>query len=413
MSHLPIPSLVPMEIVKGVDTGRETRTRAGDGVGSTPKVALFTDSDVFAGTERHILDLAEGLRELGVLVQIACPVPSPLAEMARGRKLTVMAIEKGGPIDLGAIRKLGALFRSGELDLVHAHNGRTALSSVLAAAWAGNGCSVFTQHFVEPGRMRCGRIQRFLKAVVHRFVNRRIDRFIAISAAVREAMLARADAPLERIATVPNGIPQPDIASFQNPAAMRAQFGIAENAPLVACVARLELEKDIPSLIGAMECLAVTNPELRCVIAGDGSQREVLERQVENSRLARNVIMAGFRPDAMAVINACDVFVLPSPAEPFGLVVLEAMALGKPVVAINNGGPVEIVVQDETGILVPASNPNALASAIRKLIESPNEAASMGRAGQRRMQERFSQSRMAREIMSAYESALLVAARKS
>ena len=182
-----------MKTVQNIDTASNTRPHIADNAARVPKVALFTDSDVFAGTERHVLDLAEGLRDLGAFVQVACPSPAPLAEISRGREIPVLAIPKGGLMDWVAIRKLRALFRSGELDLVHAHNGRTALSSVLAKSWAGTGCCIFTQHFVEPGRLKCGRIQRGVKALVHRFVNRRIDRFIAISAAVRDAMVARVD----------------------------------------------------------------------------------------------------------------------------------------------------------------------------------------------------------------------------
>ena len=402
-----------MKTVQNIDTASNTRPHIADNAARVPKVALFTDSDVFAGTERHVLDLAEGLRDLGAFVQVACPSPAPLAEISRGREIPVLAIPKGGLMDWVAIRKLRALFRSGELDLVHAHNGRTALSSVLAKSWAGTGCCIFTQHFVEPGRLKCGRIQRGVKALVHRFVNRRIDRFIAISAAVRDAMVARADAALERITLVPNGIPKPDIASFPSPAAMRSQLGIEESAPLVVCVARLEVEKDIPSLIEAIGYLVTFHPGIRCAIVGDGSLREELERQIEASKLKRNIILTGFRADAMAVVNAGDVFVLPSLAEPFGLAVVEAMALGKPVVATGSGGPLEIVVQQETGILVPVSNPRALADAMRRVLQSPIEAALMGRAGRCRMEEHYSQSRMSREIAAVYESAMMAAEPKN
>ena len=401
-----------MDAVKSSDTEGRAEEKFANMVVPELKVALFTDADVFAGTERHILDLAVGLREFGVLIHIACPVPSPLAEIAHEKGFPVLTISKGGAIDLGAVCKLRSLFRSGEVDLVHAHNGRTALSSILAACWAGAGCVVFTQHFVEPGHLKCARIQRFLKSLVHRFVNRKINRFIAVSAAVREAMLLRADAPLERIATIPNGIPQPDIASFPSPASLRAQLGIDEKAPLVACVARLEMEKDIPCLFDAMESLTATNPGLRCVIVGEGSLKKKLERRLETSKLGQSVIMTGFRSDAMAVIHACDVFVLPSPIEPFGLVVLEAMALGKAVVAINNGGPAEVVVHERTGLLVPKSDPTALARAIRRLIESPIERNLMGLAGKCRLQEHFSETQMARETASVYKSALQAAEMK-
>lgn len=367
---------------------------------------LFTDSDAFAGTERHILDLAHGLRESGVCVRIACPDSSPLANRARNADLTVFPVPKCGKIDYHAARKIAALFQSGEIDLVHAHNGRTAIAAVLGVWLAGIGCTVFTQHFVQPGRLRAGPIQRAAKAVVHRFVNKRIDHFIAISSAVRDAMLSRADAPSDRISTILNGISMPNIQQLQSPESLRSSFGIDSGNSLVVCVARLEVEKDIESLVEAMKVLIKETPELRCIIVGEGSQRINLECQIRDAKLEKQVLMTGFREDSIACINAGDIFVLPSPAEPFGLVLLEAMAMGKPVVAIRKGGPTEIVVDGATGLLVPEAEPAALIDAIRVLCNAPRESARLGGAGRIRFEEKFSARRMAEETISVYEIAL-------
>ena len=126
------------------------------------RVALFTDSDVFAGTESYIFDLGRGLRDLGVEVRIACPTPSVLAERAGGEAFSILPIPKGGLIDREAIRTLSGLLRAGEIDVVHANNGRTMLSSAMAVARAGKGASIATQHFLEPDHVT----RRGLKAVL-------------------------------------------------------------------------------------------------------------------------------------------------------------------------------------------------------------------------------------------------------
>src|SRR4051812_4058273 len=118
---------------------------------TSPKVLLFTDADVFAGTERHMLDLAQGLRDEGVKVTIACPKPAILADYAVAHGFPVLTIQKGGLIDWPAIRILRRLLKSGHIDVVHAHNGRTALSAALAVHLARQGRCVQTQHFLEPG----------------------------------------------------------------------------------------------------------------------------------------------------------------------------------------------------------------------------------------------------------------------
>jgi len=99
---------------------------------SGPRIVLFTDADVFAGTERHMLDLARGVRAEGVSVALACPFPAALEEAARKEKLPVLTIQKRGLVDLAAVRTLVRLLRAGDVDIVHAHNGRTALAAALA-----------------------------------------------------------------------------------------------------------------------------------------------------------------------------------------------------------------------------------------------------------------------------------------
>jgi len=376
------------------------------------RVALFTDADEFAGTERHILALAEGLREGGeAAVQIACLVPSALAERARESGLPIIAIQKRGMIDLPAIRILRKMLAAGELDLVHSHNGRSTFSAALAVACAQTGSCVATQHFLEPARLKSTGVKRMIRTVAHRWTNSRVNHVLAISEAVRDAMVSRRDAPPEKITVVPNGISEPPLDSMTSHEAIRAEFGIAKDAPLIVCVARIEREKDIPSLVAAMAIVAASDPEARCLIVGHGAQQAALSRQILDAGLERVVTLTGFRSNAMAFIRAADLFVLPSLAEPFGLVILEAMALGKPVVATAMGGPLEIVVSGETGVLVPPSAPGELADAIRRLLADPAARAAMGRNGRRRFEERFTAARAARETLLVYKR-VLDAARK-
>ena len=122
------------------------------------------------------------------------------------------------------------------------------------------------------------------------------------------------------------------------------------------------------------------------------------------SELALNgsVQLLGFRNDAHALMCAADVVVLPSLAEPFGLVILEAMALGRPVVATRAGGPMEIIVDGGTGLLAKPSDPVSLASVLLRLLGCPEEAARMGAAGRLRFQERYQSCHMAEATLQVY-----------
>lgn len=366
-----------------------------------PSVLLLTDSDVFAGTERHILELALGLRELGVPVRIGCPSPAVLGARAAESGVPTVTIQKGGLYDRAAIRTLSRLLVSGEIDVIHAHNGRTGLSAAVSTSRCG-GASIVTQHFIAPGRTRQSFLKRTLGAAAHRWTNARIAHFIAISGAVRDAMLARDDARPERITSVPNGISPPGIPATEA-SRIRAEFGVAAGTPLVVCIARLEREKDIRTLIAAMKHVLAQQPEARCLIVGAGAERAALQSQIDVLGLDGKVSLAGFRGDSLAFAAAADVFVLPSLAEPFGLAMLEAMSLGRPVIAVSEGGPREIVVDGETGRLVPPSDERMLGRAIAALIADRSARERMGAAGLARYEAHYTTARMASATLAVYQ----------
>lgn len=369
------------------------------------KVVLFTDADVFAGTERHMLDLGRGLQDAGASVRIACPVPSVLNEKAPAYGIGILPIAKAGIIDLGAISSLRRLLTEGSVDVIHSHNGRTALTSALAVRLAGRGVAIATQHFLEPGRLSRRGPAAWASRIAHGWVNRNTRQFIAISEAARAGMLERGD-DAKKITVVPNGISNPESETLADPVEVRRGLGIDAAAPLVVCAARLEREKDVSSLIAAMARVREGMPSARCVVAGDGALADALRQQIRTAGLESTVQLLGFRSDVLALMNAADVFVLPSIAEPFGLVILEAMALGKPVVATRAGGPMEIVVDGTTGLLVEPRQAEAMAQAISRLLSQPEERKRFGSAGLQRFDENYTAQRMAGQLLGVYQQAL-------
>lgn len=367
------------------------------------RVLLFTDSDAFSGTERHILDLAEFLPQHGATATIACPAPSPLADEAAAAGLETLGIPKAGLVDRNAIRQLRLALAERRFDLIHAHNGRTAL----AAAMAG-GPAVASQHFLAPDHtQRRGPLGMAYRGA-HHWVNRRVRHHIAISGAVREEMMKRGDVPSERVTVVPNGVQAPSPEKLASVVEVRRELKVPAGTPLVVCVARLEREKNILSLVDAIHAVRLAFPSVRCVVAGEGSRRAALEERIRELYLEKNFQLLGFRSDALSLVHAGDVFVLPSLAEPSGLAILEAMALGKAVIATRAGGPIEIVQDEVTGLLVPPSDPAALAGAIHRLIVDDAERAKMGRSGAQRFRERYTASDMARGTAEVYRKVLAV-----
>jgi glycosyltransferase involved in cell wall biosynthesis len=164
--------------------------------------------------------------------------------------------------------------------------------------------------------------------------------------------------------------------------------------------------KDVETPIGATGHVVAECPAAHCIVAGTGSQKEYLHKTIERLHLSNSVHLLGYRPDALALINAGDLFILPSLADPFGLVLLEAMALGKPVVATAAGGPLEIVVPGCTGLLVPPSHPQDLACALLALLSDVHMRREMGHNGYQRFQQRFTARQMAQATLDIYQRAV-------
>jgi len=368
-----------------------------------PRVCLFTDSDVFAGTESHILDLAQGLRALGAATMIAAPLPSALATRAEPLGIRVLPIPKGGLVDLNAVRTFRRLLVDGQLDVIHAHNGRTALAAALAIRAAGCGKAVATQHFLEPNHVHHTGFKGQLSRFAHEWVARHIQAHIAISRAVQHSMLQRKEAPAARICVVLNGISPPNRAALLPESTARRNAGVPPHAPLLVCMARLEREKNIGCLVAAMAKVRDLHPDAQCLILGDGFLRPALQKQIDTAGVGDNVRLMGFRSDALSILAAADIFVLPSLAEPFGLSIVEAMALSKPVIATNAGGPPEIVEHQRTGLTVKPNDPGDLADAISRLIANPDFRRELAGNGYARYREHFTSDRMARRMLAVYQ----------
>jgi len=366
------------------------------------RVLLLTDADVFAGTERHILSLACALRGEAIDVLIGCPFPSLLADEAKRAGIEIVPIAKRGFVDWRAARILRGVAQSQRISIIHAHNGRTALAAAIGLRGLSHPRLVVTQHFLDPAHARRRGPAACLSGIAHRWMNARIDRVIAISRAVADSIQRRGDVEARRVAVIHNGIPD-CAAEVRKPAGqVRRELGIQANAPLIVCAARLEPEKDVGTLILAMQKLRSEQPEIQCVIAGRGSLADRLSAQIKSLGLENHVHLHGFTSDVPSLIGAADVLALPSLAEPFGLVILEAMALGKPVVATRAGGPVEIVEDGATGLLVPPSDAPALAAAIGHLIRDRDAADNMGRQGRARYQAHFTAAAMAAATANVY-----------
>jgi glycosyltransferase involved in cell wall biosynthesis len=371
-------------------------------VQTSPKVLLLTDADVWAGTERHMLDLAVALKAQGLSVSLAAPQKSVLHSHCKTHQIKFVAIEKNGQLDFRAIRHLAHLLRTRKIDIIHAHNGRTQLSAAIAVTLARRGKVVFTQHFITPFHSQLGGPKAQVYRRVHAAISKKTEKVVAISEAVQKSMLERYPTARAKIVVVHNGINDPQSSTIQSAESVRLQWDIPQSVPFFACAARLEQEKEISVLLEAFSIVLKKHPEAQLRIAGEGNLEQDLKQQIERLGIAGNVRLVGFLSDAISFFAAADVVVLPAPAEPFGLVFLEAMGLEKPVLACAGGAAPEIIIEGNTGLLVTPSDATQMASAIEKLIEQPETIKQFGKNGRERFLSDFTRERMAQKTMNMY-----------
>ena len=370
------------------------------------RIGLFTDRLNFAGTERHMLDLACALTAEGAEVEILCPPGALLAERAarEGVPCFPLACETKFSL-LSALPPLRRAARAGRWQVLHTHNGRTTLLAALALSGGNATALATTQHFVHPARTKRRGVIAWISKGIHGAVGRRVDQVVAISEAVREAAVARENAVTGKISVVLNGIRDPAAGTLTGPEAIRRALGVETGIPLVVCLSRLDAEKNLEVLIEAMGAVAAAIPQAVCVVAGAGGEQAKLQRQIDTASLGGQVRLLGFQADPLSLVRAGNLFVLPSALEPFGLSIVEAMALGVPVIAVDAGGPREIIVEGGSGLLVPPGDPTELGAKIITVLREPDLAARLGAGGRERFLQAFTARRMAAEMLAVYREA--------
>jgi glycosyltransferase involved in cell wall biosynthesis len=297
-------------------------------------------------------------------------------------------------------RRLARILRRERIDLVHLNNSIGQNHAwMLAARLAGVPCITHERSLRRDFIARDRRLARKLDAV------------ICISSAVRENFIALGlgDLPL---VTIFNGLDPAQIQATRTSADVRAEIGVAPDARLIGIVGRIVPWKGQEMVIRAMGLLREEFPDLECVLIGDFSPNAVTHRErlaalTRELGIASRVHITGFRKDVANYINALDIQVHASiDPEPFGRVLLEAMALSKPLVASNGGAVPEIVMHEHTGLLFEPGNPAALAAALRTLLADRPRAAAMGAAGRARLLAEFSVHRNIEQTQALYERLL-------
>lgn len=334
-----------------------------------------------------------GLRALGHRTVLVAHSAGELRQRAK-EGLELVPLAPRTEMDLGAAWRLSRVIKQLRPDIVHAHDPHGVAMAALAL-------SMSTQ-LAKPPLIASRRVDfRLRGSALSRWKYRQVDCFICASTAIRKLLVA-AGVPEARVVTVHEGIDLDRVAAAP-PANLHEELWLPHDAPIVGNVAALVPHKGQRHLVEAAALVVRQVPDARFVIAGEGELKESLERHIKDHHLEKHVLLAGFRPDVLSVHKAFDVFVMSSVTEGLGTSLLDAMAAGKPIVATRTGGIPEVVVDEETGILVPPRDHQAMADAIVRLLNDAALRERLGQAGLTRARQKFSAERMVQNTLRVYQ----------
>jgi len=349
------------------------------------------------GMERVVTHLCQNLDRNKYNPMVCClKTKGTFAPHLESQGIKVFPLGKRGLDTPQFLLKLRNLLRKERISLVHLHNSGPFFSGTIAAKLAGVPVIIYTDHSrLFPDRKSTMITEKILSLFVQQVV--------AVSEVVKEDLIKFEGINREKILTIPNGAEESNSSSPLALGQKLRELKLDGAYPLIGSIARLVPQKGLEYLLEAGVKVKEEFPQAKFVIVGEGKLRPMLEKKATEIGFSSHVSFLGWRLDALEILPLFDIYVQPSLWEGLPMAILEAMAVGKPIVATKAGGIVEVLVDGENGLLVPPQNSQALAEGMITLLKNKFLSKQLGVAAQRSFRENFSVRRMVRNYEEVYE----------
>jgi glycosyltransferase involved in cell wall biosynthesis len=363
------------------------------------KILHMIGGGEIGGAEELVFTLLKMTDPSKYEVHLVCLCPGPFAELVDKAGFPATVIPMRHRIDLSKIRDVRHYIRNQQIDLVHTHGVRANLIGRSAAKREGIPIvttfhSMLRYDYDSPWKVL---IARLLTMCTNHYTNR----FIAISHAIEEDLLEM-HIPADKIQVIHSGL---DIAKFtspQNPDEIRRQLGLNSDCITFTMVARLHPVKGQRYFLQAACQLLDAGIKTQFLLIGEGIDRPRLEAQVRELGLGSAVRMPGYYRNIADIYEVTDILCVPSLMEGLGLVILEGMYFGVPIIASNVGGIPELIEDGKSGILIPPADVQALFETMYRLAVNPDLAQTLAHQGKQRVQH-FTVENMTRQVEECYE----------
>ena len=357
------------------------------------KIFLLNTARGWGGLESHSIILAKALLDLGHEVVLGCRKGGNVEQEALAHKIPITNITMRNAVDIGSLIQVRDFIKTNGMEVVVANLGKEYWPATVAAKLAGVEIVLF-RHQLDP-----------VKSITRWLINTAVARVIAVTHAVKQVMIT-SGVQANKIEVVHPGL---NVERFQSSAkyrsSVRAEYNISDQDIVIAAVGKLHPGKGIYELLEAVEQLSANNQNLKVMYIGDGEERHHLPERAKELGMADQIIMTGYRSDIDRLFSAIDIFALPSKGyESFGMVLIEAMAAGKPVIGTATGGIPEIITDSQSGLLVAPGSVDELAKAIDRLITEPDFRQRLIAAGHEKVKENFTDTASASKLAAILEA---------
>ena len=348
------------------------------------------------GGQQQAAYLAKKMVEMGFDTAVVCRPRSKFYSFCQREKIPHFVIPMRNELDFVSGFRIASICRRLKFNILHLHSAHALSFGLWAKLFYKRPRLIAVRRVVFP--IRRNWISHF------KYKNRYLDRIVSISEGVKR-VLVDAGVPTGRIVTINSGIDLGKFDSISPPGDFRESLGIPKGDILVGTVAAITEEKGYPTLIGAAKVVVENCENVTFLAVGDGPDREEMQGLARKSNLDGKFIFTGFREDVGNFLKSFDIFVLASRMEGLGTSVLDAQAVGLPVVATSAGGIPEMVADGRNGFLVPPGDKASLAEAIMRLVRDEVLRKKLGKNAKRDVK-RFDIERTIEENIGLYREVL-------
>lgn len=362
---------------------------------------LIDGGNSWGGAESNLLSVAKYINRERYNVEMGCLVGGRVADIFRSGGLSVTVIDMKNKWDIGAVIRLVQLLKKKNIDILHTSlypsNTFGRIAAILARTPV---CLTWEQG-----------IAQYWKLPRHVWVDRVLSKFtdaiVAVSEAVKHSIVEMEKIGESKVKVVYNCVEARVMSPSPNGMAKKIELGLRPEDRVLPYVANFGPVKGHKYFLPAIREVVRIFPDAKFLFVGEGPLRGEIERDIERLGVKESVLLCGFRRDIPEILSIAEFYVHPSLTEAFSLSILEAMALGKAVVANRVGGIPEVVAEGETGLLVHPRHTETLSMAIVELLQCPSRVKEMGQKGRERALNCFSVEDSARELEKIYEQFIL------